>query len=128
MLAEYRAAVADMIVVADIVPVWDVLPDDANELPCAVVGRPAATPTTTAVVFDMVLEVFVIGRRQQAGGSEQELTALADQLWRLFNGTRATNHQGHGLAVRAVFPRVETIAGLEFPAYVLSVESSIATC
>lgn len=128
MLADVRAAVYDIVSTADILPVWDVIPDDPNEVPCAVIGRPLAAQTTTAVVFDMVLEIIVVGRRQQAGSSEQELTVLTDQLWVLFNGTRATRHGGYGLAVRSIFPRIESIAGLEFPAYVLSVESSIATC
>lgn len=128
MLADVRASVYDIVSTSDLVAVWDYIPDDVNELPCAVVGRPLAAQTSTAVVYDIVLELMVIGRRQQAGGSEQELTEMADAMWTLFRGTRGTKHGGLNLAVRNIYPREESIAGLSHPAYVLSVESSIATC
>lgn len=132
MLTEFRAAVYDYLTAPragwPIAPVWDVVPDDPAELPCIVVSWPNANETATAVVFDMTLTLFVVGRRPQAGGAEPELTTLADQVWRLFNGTRSTSHAGHSLAVRNVLQQEQTIAGLGYPAYLLTVESSIATC
>lgn len=132
MLTDFRAAVFDYLnaptALGPLAPVWDHMPDDPAEIPCIVVGRPLATPTATAVVFDMALELYVIGRRQQAGGNEAELTALADRVWLAFNGTRGTKHVGLNLAVRSVIPQEQQIAGNNYPAYLLSVESSIATC
>lgn len=129
MLTEFRAAVVDLMTVAAIAPVWDVIPDDAAELPCIVVGRPSAEQTpNAAIVFATVLDLTVVGRRQQAGGMEAELDALADQVWTLFRGTRLTKHLAHNLSVRRIDSREQFIASLGYPAYVFSVESSIATC
>src|SRR5882672_9522373 len=123
MLAEFRTAVFELIEAANIAPVWDVIPDDVNELPCVVVARPLTRQTATAVVFDLELELFIIGLRQQAGGSEQGLTVLADQLWLLFNGTRATNNNGYSLGVQSAVPSEQNIAGLGYPAYTMTIES-----
>ena len=129
MLSEFRAAVYDLISVAALAPVWDVIPDDPAELPCIVVGRPSAEQTpTAAIVFNVILDVHVIGRRQQAGGSEAELVALADAVWALFRGTRKVTHLAHSLAVRRIDSREQFIAALGYPAYSMAVESSIATC
>lgn len=128
MLAEFRAAVFDLIDNSGLAPVWDVIPDDPNELPCIVVGRPFALQTATAVVFDVGLECYVLGRRQQAGGSEQELTALADAVWLLFNGTRGTQSLGVRVAVRTIYPQDQTITEQRYPCFRLTIESSIATC
>lgn len=130
MLYEFRAAVVSVLADKLATPMWDHVPDDVAELPCLVVARPSATQTTTSVVFDTAVDVIVIGRRQQAGGNEAELITLADDVWTTLGGTRAT----HGtpsdfvLGVTRVDPRVVTVAGQECSAYVITVESSIATC
>jgi hypothetical protein len=128
MLAQFRSeVVATLAVVA--VPLWDVLPDDVAELPCLVVGRPSARQTSTAVVFDLGLQVFVIGRRQQAGAAEAELVELADDVMTALGGTRGKRAPSGGtIAVTRADPRILTIAGQDCPAYTVEVEASATTC
>ena len=135
MLTGFRAAVTDLLdteldtVPGGPVPVYGTYPDDLNEVPCVVVGYPAAREDTRSrVVFDLALEVLVIGRRVQAGDSESELTTLTDAVWVVFNGTRAVKHATYSLAARALAPRLVTVAGAECPAYTITVDSSMATC
>ena len=130
MLFEFRSAVVALLRDKLDTPVWDTIPDDVAEVPCLVVARPGADQTSTKVVFDLSLDVFVIGRRQQAGGSEDELVALADDVFLVFGETRSTSSLDgeFSLGVVRIDPRVVTIAGLDCPAYVVSVESSAATC
>jgi hypothetical protein len=130
LLAEFRSAVVG--VLNDKLPtplaVWDSIPDDVAEVPCIVVARPSSRQTSTAVVFDLFVDVIVVGRRQEAGGSEAELVDLADDVWTVLGGTRGTKPEGYDLGVVTVDPRTVTIAGLDVPVYVLAVESSAATC
>jgi hypothetical protein len=130
MFAEFRAEVHDTLAASlNGTPLWDVLPDDVNELPCVVVGRPSGHQTKQAVVFDLDLQVFVVGRRQQAGASEDELTALADTVFAALGGTRGIRAPaGLSIAVTRVDPRLLTIAGNECPAYAVEVEASDTTC
>ena len=128
MLAEFRAAVVHVLTDKLDTPLWDIVPDDVAELPCIVVARPSASETTTAVVFDTSVDVIAIGRRQQAGGSEGELVALADDIWQTLGGSRGVRDAEYVLGVVRLDPRVVTVAGQECSAYVITVESSIATC
>lgn len=130
MLAELRAAVVAVLKDKLALPIWDIIPDDIAELPCIVVAMPGARETSTAVIFDVTLDVVVIARRQQAGGNEVELVTLADEVWTTLGATRGVRHEPGDLviAVTRLDPRTITIAGQECPAYIISVESSIASC
>lgn len=124
MYAEFHAAVYELLVAAVTdVGVWDYVPDDINEVPCVVVGRPSGAATFPVVVFDLELPVYVVGRRQQAG-SEAELLALVDRLFTVLGETRGAADW----KVARVAPTVVTIAGLECPAYTVEVHTSTATC
>ena len=108
---------------------WDVIPDDVNELPCYVVGRPGGRPANEKIVMDLSLQVFILGRRQQAGGSEDELVALADDVFTALGGTRGTKSpSGEVVTVSRVDPRTLSIAGNDVPAYSIEVTASAATC
>lgn len=130
MFSEFRSEVAATLAVAlPDVPLWDVIPQDVNELPCIVVGRPAGRQTSTAVVFDLDLTVFVVGRRQRAGESEDELTGLTDRVFVALGGTRGTKTPAREvIAVTRVDARNIQVAGNEIPAYTLEVEASATTC
>lgn len=128
MLDAYHAAVFTIIANGVAAAVWDHVPNDIAEVPCVVVANPQARETSTKVVFDLSVDVFAVGRRQEAGGAAQEVRQLADQVWQVFNGTRAASSNGYVLTVRNLLPRVLSIAGLDCPAYSLTVDSSIATC
>jgi hypothetical protein len=130
MLVEFRQAVVD--VLNDKLPtptaIWDSVPDDVAELPCIVVARPSSKQTSTAVVFDLAIDVIVLGRRQEAGSAEAELVALADDVWTVLGGTRGNQDGVFDLGVTGVDPRVVSVASNDVPAYVIEVESSAATC
>jgi hypothetical protein len=130
MLSAYRAAIHDLLAAAanQGVAVWDRIPDNLNELPCLVVGRPAATPSADAGVFELVVEVFVIARRQQAGDYEKELLDLADEAWAVLGGTAGTSADGYRLSLRGLLPRILTVAGEEIIAYAIGVITSESTC
>jgi hypothetical protein len=110
--------------------VWDTIPDDIAELPCIVIGRPAATPSPDPGVFEMVAEVFVIARRQQAGDYEKELLDLVDNLWQLLGGTTGSELGGtpYNISLRGLVPRILTVAGNEIIAYAVGVVTSESTC
>lgn len=130
MFAPFRAEVAALLTeqLPD-VALWDEIPDDIAELPCVVVGRPGGRQTATAVVFDLTLSIFVVGRRQQAGGSEVELVELADAVFNALGATRgAKSPGGIVIGVTRVDPRLLSIAGQECPAYTVEVEASATTC
>lgn len=130
MLVEFRQAVVD--VLTDKLPtptaIWDSVPDDVAELPCIVVARPSSKQTSTAVIFDLAVDVIVLGRRQEAGSAEAELVALADDVWTVLGGTRGNQDGAFDLGVTGVDPRVVSVASNDVPAYVIEVESSAATC
>jgi hypothetical protein len=130
VLATFRAEVVAVLAVAlPDVAQWDEIPDDIAEVPCLVVGRPGARQTSTAVVFDLDLSVYVIGRRQRAGGAEDELTDWADKVLAALGGTRgARGPSGLTVAVVRIDPRQLSIAGQECPAYAVQVEASATTC
>lgn len=130
MFAEYRTEVVGTLTreLPD-VPLWAIIPDDVAELPCLVVGRPGSRQGRERVVVDLTLQVFVIGRRQQAGGNEDELIALADDVFDALGGSRGTKAPGGNvIAVVRVDPRTLSIAGQDCPAYSVEVEASAATC
>ena len=130
MLLAYRSEVAATLRAAmPTVPLWDVIPDDVNELPCVVVGRPGARQSNARVVFDLSVQVFVIGRRQQAGGSEDELVSLCDDVFLALGGTKGTKSpSGEVIAPRRLDPRTLSVAGYDVPAYSVEVEASATTC
>jgi hypothetical protein len=130
MLSSYRAAIHDVLAFASnlSIAVWDKIPDNLNELPCVVVGRPGAVPSADSGVFEMTVEVFVIARRQQAGDYEKELLDLTDEVWTALGGTTGTVADGYRLSLRGMLPRILTVAGEEIIAYAIGVITSESTC
>lgn len=130
MFSEFRSEVVATIArELPTCPLWPEIPDDVAEVPCVVVGRSGGRTTAQAVVFDLTLVVYVIGRRQQAGQAEDELSTLADQVFLALGGTRGTKGpNGLAIAVTRLDPRSLVIAGQECPAYTVEVEASATTC
>lgn len=110
-------------------PLWPEIPEDVAEVPCIVVGRSGGRESAQAVVFDLDLIVWVIGRRQKAGGAEDELDLLTDQVFDALGGTKGTKSpNGTVIAATRVDPRVVNIAGQECPASAVAVVASAVTC
>jgi len=130
VFAEFRTEVVGSLQAAlPDVPLWAIIPDDVAELPCIVVGRPGGRPGRERVVIDLTLQVFVLGRRQQAGGNEDELIALVDRVFVALGGTRGTKSPGgEVIAVARVDARTLSVAGIDVPAYSVEAEASAATC
>ena len=130
MLDSFHDAVHDLIAGQTSIEVYDHVPDDVASVPCIVVANPGARETNVRVVFRLTVEVFVIGRRQTADDPQGELRELVDWLWTLFNGTRAVKSldQNWVLTIRSLLPRVLSIAGIDCPAYSVTVDSELATC
>jgi len=130
VLVSFHDAVHDFIDSQTDFAVCDHVPDDIASVPCIVVANPGARETNNRVVFRLTVEVFVIGRRQTAGEPQGELRELVDWLWTLFNGTRAVKSldQNWVLTIRSLLPRVLSIAGIDCPAYSVTVDSELATC
>lgn len=112
------------------VDVYGRVPDDVNALPCMVVGYPSATPAAEAAVFDRAATVYVIARRPDVDDAEGELVALTDEAFDVLGGTRGVRSLDGliHLSVEGVAHRVVQIAGLDHDAYLLTIESPIATC
>jgi hypothetical protein len=133
MLALLRAAVVTRVsTVSDVV--WSYIPDDPAELPCLVVGLPQLGPESETV-FDARCDVYVIGRRTQNGEAELELVALADDVLDALGGARGYNTgtdvdagQVGVLAVDTVQPTRLEIGGKQYPAYSLTVATSLTDC
>jgi hypothetical protein len=130
-LTTFRAEVHALLVagLGPDVPVWDEIPDDTNELPAVVVGRVSLRRTSVAVVADMWADVWTIGRRHEAGGSDTELAEFTDRVFEALGGTRGVKSPaGELYAVARIDPRVTQVGGLDCPTYATAVEASVATC
>ena len=80
------------------------------------------------VVFELTLAVYAIGRRSTVDDPHGELTRLADALWVLLGGTRGTKTGAVRYSVSGLEPAAVEIAGLNYPTYTLTVETSAVTC
>lgn len=133
MLALLRSAVAT---VAETVSdhVYSEIPDDPAELPCVVIGLPRLSPETE-IVFDVRVDVYVIGNGTGGPGTEDELVELTDVVFGAFGGSRGVNtghdtdagQVGH-IAVDEARPTRLEIGGKQYPAYSLTVATSLRTC
>lgn len=130
MLSGLRSAVADLLDAEFDVDVYGRVPDDVNALPCMVVGYPSASPAAESAVFDRSVTVYVIARRVDADDAEGELITLADEAFVALGGTRGVRSLDGSLhlSVEGIAHRVVQIAGLDHDAYLLTVESPVATC
>lgn len=128
MIAEFRQAVRELLTDDLSVGVYDRLPDDVAAVPCAIVGRPDVAEGDEAAIFDLSLDVWLIGNRNDAGDTELELDLLADETLALLGGTRIVRHDGVDLMATDVTARNVSIAELQYPAYSITVETSTTTC
>jgi hypothetical protein len=131
VIAALRRDLAELVRVAvPDLPVWEVLPEDVPQVPCAVIGRPSLVPDpdiTTGVLASTV--VTVVGRRYTA---EEPQTELDDTTWSVlaafnyFGGLRSSNFQR--LVVSAVDPDLVAIAADEYPVYRITTDSHVVAC
>ena len=127
MIVEFRRAVLDALG-ATSVPVYGYLPDDVAHLPCHVVGRPAIRESGRPALLTLELGVTLLGRRVSDRDAQEELDALADELVKALGGTRSRELDGLHLRMTALDPGTATVAGVDIPAYVATVDTEALTC
>ena len=127
MIAQLRSVVGDLLRSQGLWEVYDFPPQDVSAVPCIVLGLVNAVPSDAAGVFDRTLEVYVIGR-QVSDDAHDELDKLADQVILALGGTQNIRLGSEHVMVNEVRAALVTVASSQFPAYVVTVESPVATC
>lgn len=126
MISDYRSAVFDFLAaqadLADLTP-HRYLPDDVNEVPALVVGRPSFFPTRDANVAAIDVPLYVVGRRLNDDGAQEELDAWADRV--LVHAHRRIPGVQVATGVRAT-PETVQVAGQDFPAYLITLTTQQA--
>lgn len=128
MIVGFRRVVYDLLREKTSIPVYRYLPDDVAHLPCHVVGRPALREGLTPAVGTLELTVNLVGRRLNDDDAQAELDALADELVAALGGTRNVQVDGSYLRATSVDPATVTVAGQEYPCYLLTVNTETVTC
>jgi hypothetical protein len=138
MLAGFRDAVwghAQVYVVdaGDIV-LHPEIPGDVSSLPCLVVGLPSSAPAgLDGAEFTPTCDVYVIAHPAETPGRDTALLARTDAVFDHFGGTRGVrvadpdDLKWH-LTTGPVTPRIVTVGDLDYPAYLLTIESAYRTC
>ena len=127
MIAEFRRSTIDALG-SNVGTGVGYLPDDVAHLPCHVVGRPSIRESRTPGVMTITLDVTLLGRRISDEDAQQELDALADELFIVLGGTKNRKVSGHQLRAVTVNPGTVIVAGLECPAYIATVSGEIVSC
>lgn len=123
MLSDARRRLSRFLHAQELLPVYGFVPDDANELPCIVVG-PGSLADAETGVYDIDLSVYVLGRRLSDEQAQVELDDLADKVIIALGGTRGRD----SFAVTRSTPQIVTVGGTDIPSHNLTVETSVANC
>jgi hypothetical protein len=130
MIREVRDVVAGHLL-GSAWPVHRYLPDDVAELPCIAVPRPRLTPGDKAMITAAVV-VLVVGRRLNDDDSQAELDDVADLVIERFGGITRSIATEHPLVRRLVCddvtPNTTVVAGLDYPAYALTITAHMTSC
>jgi hypothetical protein len=122
VIAETRSSIAEHLRTTPSlagVTVLDQMPDDLNDVPCLVVGRPSIAPGRESQVDEVETVVFVVGRRLSDSGAQPELDALADAVYAAAFA-RIVGLPGIGSIEVRADPNTTAIAGVEHPVYLVS--------
>lgn len=127
MIEEFRSDIISHLSSEVSTPVRDDIPESVAEVPCIVVGRASVSEGTSAAVLDLQADVWVVGRRSDAGGRDIELDQIADDVWEAFGTARAvTLLHGTYHAIDCT-GRAADIAGKTHPAYTITVTTSVTS-
>lgn len=130
-IVDLRRDVRDLLRAECSTPVYGYLPDDVAHLPCLAVGRPGGRDSGTPAVMRMSLDITLLGRRISDEDSKAELDALADEVFDALGCTRNVKigaDQPRFAVCRSFRPGTAIVAGLEYPAYLFTVDVDILTC
>jgi len=110
------------------IPTYRWLPQEANEVPCYVIGRPEVNEGQQRAIASVTVPVYVIGRTSTArdDDTQKELDDLADALITLLWTPPQT--EGTSLRLTRMQATVVPIAATEYPAYTATVVASTTFC
>jgi len=96
------------------------LPDDVTQVPCVVIGRPSIEDGVSIVAADFLVSVpvMVLGRPVRDDDAQQQLDQVADLVI-----DRLVQEQPI-----SVTPETESVAGLTYPAYLITVSVPYRLC
>jgi hypothetical protein len=120
-ISQVRLAIAAAITA---VPAYGTPPDDVAHLPCAVVGPPTMTRTTSmAGMWSLEYPVIVVGR---AYDFDEVHTELDDVAWAVIEDLERA--QALGISVDSVEPGTVIVGGHEQPSHTLTVVATVTYC
>ena len=122
-----RQLVYDIVNGLDVLPVWQWLPGDAEEVPCYVVGRPSVSEGDISALATVTVPVYAIGRTLRDDEAQAELDSAADALLNALWNPASTD-SSLSMRLASMTASVIPIAALEYPAYSASVEVTVAFC
>lgn len=101
-------------------PVYPYIPEDVNEIPCVVVGRPSIDQLLDFQPGDFTTEipVMVLGSRINDQDAQDQMDLVGDIVIARFYAT----HQFQ------VTSTLEMVAGLTYPAYTITVSIRLQIC
>ena len=115
IIATTRQVVFGLIDDATAVPTYQWLPQEANEVPCFVVGRPDVDEGDQRAIASIEVPVYVIGRTAASrdDDTQRELDQLADALVNLL--WKPPKTEAMTLRLTTMRAMVITIAATEYP-------------
>jgi hypothetical protein len=112
-------------------PVHRLLPGDVGALPCIAVPRPRLQPAEASLTKG-TLVVFVVGSRLDSDDAQAELDDVTDIVVDRFGGLGKTVRLESPLISRLlltdVAPNTVLVAGIDYPAYALTLEATFTLC
>ena len=110
-------------------PTYPVPPDDVAHLPCAVVSPLSMTrrEASSGGLWGVEVDVIVLGRRYDDAGSAFELDDLVWLVVAELDDARPLE-LASPLRPNSIIPSTVSVAGLDHPAYSITVASSAIYC
>lgn len=113
-------------------PVHRLLPEDVDALPCIAVMRPRLRPAGTSGLTAGEILVLVVGSRVGSDDAETELDDVTDKVVARFGGlgktVRLEDPAINRLLLTDVSATFTVVAGLTYPCYTLTLESTFTLC
>lgn len=125
MISLARRLVSDRLVGAP-EPLFTLLPGNVDQLPCFVIGRPTIREGDPREIVAVDVPVFVLGRTARDDEAQHQLDELATLAFtRLWGPWRV---DGAACRLTDLEPGVIEVAGLEVPAYTVTVAVESTVC
>lgn len=109
-------------------PIFQFLPQSADDLPCIVVGRPDVDEGDERALLAISVPLYVLGRTSTArdDSAQAELDGVADQVLNAF--WKPQQPTGFSLRLSRIRATVVPVAANEIPAYTALIALSTVYC